>query len=199
MKKLTNQQIDFVIDKISINSNLSVTLKDDLIDHFCCIIENEMNKGKEFEVAYQTAYQSISPEGIEELGKEMMFLMNSKSKKRLIKLLRISGFSAMTSMFITVFMKTLQLPYAQIILLLTTFTTLFLFLPSAFTYFFKNSTKKNKWLYMAGFAGMFLLVVSLVFLITHWPGGRGMLAIAIFFIYIAIFPLFFYRIHKKTT
>lgn len=199
MSKLTNQQTDFIIEKINSNKSLSSDLKEDLIDHFCCVIENEMDKGKDFETAYQTAYNRISPEGIEELDNEMMFLMNSKSKKRLSKMLRISGFTAMTGLIITIFMKALHLPYAQLVLIFTAFVTLFIFLPSVFTYLSKNNTKKNKWMYIAGFSGIFLLITSIVFFVTHWPGARLILAIAILLIYIAIFPFFFHKIYKKNT
>ena len=197
MKKLTNQQTDFIINKINSNPNLSSTLKDDLVDHFCCVIEGEMNKGKDFDTAYQIAYNRISPDGIDELGKEMMFLMGSKSKKRLSNLLRISGFSAMTCLFITVIMKAFYLSYAQLVLLLTVSITLFLFLPSLFTYLVKNNTKKNKWMYIIGFLGLSLLIISILFFVSHWSGSRTILAIAILLVYIAIFPLFFYKIHRK--
>jgi hypothetical protein len=199
MSKLSNQQTDFIIDKININKNLSPELKDDLIDHFCCTIENEMDKGKDFETAFQIACNRISPDGIEELGNEMMFLMNSKSKKRLSKMLRISGFSAITGIFISTFLKVLHLPFGGLAVLITALIILFLFLPSLFTHFFKNSTKKNKWMYITGFLGIFFMLASLTCFIFHWPFSRIFLATGIVLIYITIFPLFFHKIYKKKT
>ncbi|MDL2313097.1 hypothetical protein LJC68_09500, partial [Bacteroidales bacterium OttesenSCG-928-B11] len=182
--------------KINSNSNLSTALKEDLLDHFCCVIESEMGKGKDFEEAYQLACHRIAPDGMDELGKEALFLMGKTSKKRLSTLLRFSGFTALTGVVITVIMKSLHLPFGQIALLITAGITLFLFLPSLLTHLINNANK-SKWIYIVGFAGFFLLSAAIVFLISHWPNGMVLLSAAILLIYAAVFPLFFYKVHRK--
>ena len=61
MSHLTVQDIKFITDEISKSKILSNELRDDLIDHFCCVIEDELRKGESFQTAYNKAYYNISP------------------------------------------------------------------------------------------------------------------------------------------
>ena len=45
MSNLTEQNIDFITQIINGSKIESVEMKEDLIDHFCCAIEEEMGKG----------------------------------------------------------------------------------------------------------------------------------------------------------
>ena len=48
MNYLSDKDIDFITKEISNSAIVSSDLKEDLIDHFCCIAEDEMRKGKKF-------------------------------------------------------------------------------------------------------------------------------------------------------
>ena len=65
-----------IIDEINRSSLKNQALKDDLIDHFCCMVEMEMDKGNAFEVALKKAYKHTAPNGLNEIQQETIFLLN---------------------------------------------------------------------------------------------------------------------------
>jgi len=52
--------------------------------------------------------------------------------------------------------------------------------------------------HVLGFIGAWLLVLSVVFKLMHWPWNNIFLLLAISFGYFGVFPLFFFKIFKKT-
>ena len=63
MSNLTEQNIEFITRIVNSSKIESIEMKEDLIDHFCCAIEEEMRKGLSFEKSYDKAYQNICPDG----------------------------------------------------------------------------------------------------------------------------------------
>lgn len=57
MNYLDENHIDFINKQISNSAITSKELKEDLIDHFCCLIEDEMRKRKSFKYAYYKMYK----------------------------------------------------------------------------------------------------------------------------------------------
>ena len=63
-----------VIDQSSINIE---TLKDDLLDHLCCVVEVKMTNGIEFEISLKEALDELAPDGLNTIQRETIFLLNS--------------------------------------------------------------------------------------------------------------------------
>ena len=173
-------------------------MKDDLTDHLCCIVEDEMSKGKDFDTAYQAALQRFCPNGLNEIQNETQFLFTSKSRKRLDRTLYVTGFIALTGVLATVVMKTLHTPGGGIVLFATFLVAIFVFFPTVFIRLFRDLSGKKSIYYYFGVVGAMLLVISAVFHDMHWPGPSLFLFLAIILIYIALFPLFFVKIFKKS-
>jgi hypothetical protein len=51
--KLTREHIDIIRDRINASKISIQTLKDDVIDHVCCVVEYKIESGKSFENALQ--------------------------------------------------------------------------------------------------------------------------------------------------
>jgi hypothetical protein len=67
-------------------------MKEDLIDHFCCAIEEEMRNGLNFKKSYDMAYQNICPDGFDEIQHETIFLLTFKKIKAMKRLVYVSGY-----------------------------------------------------------------------------------------------------------
>ena len=195
MKSFLNEsQIERIADAVNKSSIAPAEMKDDLIDHLCCIAEEEMSKGKDFE----TVYQTVLSKRFGEIRNETMFLSTSKSRKRLERTLYVSGFIALTGVLATVVMKSLHVPGGGIVLLATVLVVLFVFFPAVFVRLFRDASGKKPIYYYFGFVGAILLVLAIFFNIMHWPGPALFLPLAVVFVYIALFPLFFVKILKKS-
>jgi len=199
MKSILNEfQIGKIADTVNEGAVTSAEMKEDLIDHLCCIVEDEMSKGKDFETAYHAAFKRVSPNGLDEIQNETVFLFTSKSRKRLDRTLYVSGFIALTGVLATAVMKTLHTPGGGLVLFASFLVAIFVFSPAAFLRLFRDVSGKKPIYYYFGFVGTILLVFSAFFHVMHWPGTFLFLFLAIILIYIALFPLFFVKILKKS-
>ena len=198
MKSVLNEsQIEKIADTVNTSNIASAELKEDLIDHLCCIAEDEMLKGKDFE----TVFQTVLPKRLNEIQNETVFLFTSKSKRRLDIALFTSGLGALTGVLATIVMKTLHLPFAQLVFLFTVCLVLSVVVPTIFIRTFKKAPEKRVSFFgfkgVLMYAGATLIIVSAVFRLFHWPGAVIIMLVAVIFIYLAMFPLFFFRIFKK--
>jgi len=193
---LNDSQIERITDTVNGSNIASAELKEDLIDHLCCIVEDEMAKDKDFESAHQTALQRVCPNGLDEIQNKTVFLLPSKSRKRLDRTTYISGFAALTGMLITTIMKILHLPYAGMVLIATTFVGTFVFFPAIIVHLLKSGKKNVS--YILGFIGAWFLVLFVVFKLMHWPWDNIFLLLAVLFVYSGVFPLFFFKTFRKS-
>jgi len=194
--ELSEKQIEQIADTVNGSNIASADLKEDLIDHLCCIVEDEMSKGNEFETACKTAMRQVCPNGLDEIENETVFLLPSKNRKRLSRTTYISGFAALTGIFVTTIAKILHLPGAGVALTATAFVVIFVFFPAIFVHLLKSGKKNVS--YILGFIGAWFLVLSVLFKLMHWPLDNIFLLLAILFGYLGVFPLFFFKIFKKS-
>jgi len=194
MKSILNEsQIERIADTVEKSAIASAEMKDDLIDHLCCMVEDEMSKGKDFE----TVFQTVLPNRLNEIQNETVFLFTSKRRKRLDRTLYVSGFTALTGVLAATLLKALHLPFGGIVLSASFLVAIFVFSPAVFIRLFRDSRKKFVYYYF-GFVGAMLLALSVFFHIMHWPGASLFLFLAIILIYVALFPFFFVKLFKKS-
>ena len=53
-------------------------LQDEILDHLCCLTEEQMRKGLQFESAMDAAFNILGPEDLKKCQKETHFLLNRK-------------------------------------------------------------------------------------------------------------------------
>jgi hypothetical protein len=76
---LSPDQIKLVTAYVDRHDLQIITLKEDLIDHLCCMVENKMASGKSFEKALQESASELAPDGLELIEEETIELLNSNS------------------------------------------------------------------------------------------------------------------------
>jgi len=201
MNNLTDDHIEFVSNIINGCNIESTEMKEDLIDHFCCTIEEEMKKGLSFQISYDKAYQNICPNGFDEIQRETVYLFTFKKIKAMKRLMYVSGYLTAISLTTTLFLRTAQWAFGGITLLLTVAILIFLFVPSLFINLYKrelNNSISEKLKYMFGFIGTELLIVFALFRINHWQWSTSIFLAAIVIINFAFFPFLFFKMYRKS-
>ena len=201
MSNLTNENIEYIFQIINGCNIESAEMKEDLIDHFCCAIEEEMKKGLSFQKSYDKAYQNICPNGFDEIQRETVYLLTFKKIKAMKRLMYVSGYLTVIGITTTFFLKLSGLAYGGITLLLSTAILIFLFLPSLFMNLYKRELTKSiseKIKYLFGFMGAELLMVFALFRINHWPWSTSIFLAAVVIINFAFFPFLFYKMYRKS-
>jgi hypothetical protein len=201
MNNLTEEQIDYITQVVNNSTIQSETMKEDLIDHFCCAVEADMQKGESFKTAYDKAYQYICPDGFDEIQRETIFLLTFKNIKKMKQLLFFSGYLSAIGATSTLFMKLNHVPFGGIVLFATAVILVFVFLPTLFMYLYKRDLAQfygKKMMYVGGFAGVAFLVLSALFWAMHWPLEAVFLLTAVAAFNFAFFPMLFLKMYRKT-
>jgi len=201
MNYLTESHIEFISNEISKSINLSSELKEDLIDHFCCLIEDEIRKGKSFQAAYNKAYNNICPNGFDEIQRETIFLLNEKKIKIMKKSLYLFGFLTSIGFTTSILFKFQHWPYGSLLLLVSTLILIFCLLPLLFINLYKQEISKissDKIKHILGYLGFALLSAGLVFKFNHWPAANILIVISVVVLNFGFFPLLFFKMYKKS-
>jgi hypothetical protein len=201
MRRLSDDQIGYIEQQVNNSQIDSEELKEDLVDHFCCIIEDYMGKGKSFEESYNHAYQTVCPNGFDEIYKETILLLTSKNILAMKKSMYILGFIAAVIWTTSLLFKLLHWPGAGILLVLGAFMLIFVLLPVVALYFYKKEFSQfisYKLKYIFGFVGLGLFLLGIFGKIMHWPGWPTILVLSIATINFGFLPFLFYRLYKKS-
>ncbi len=206
MPELSLLNIDQITNDIRREEITFSHLLDDLIDHVCCDVENEMQHGLDFAQAYRKVKQKMgSKRRLKEIQEETLYAVDSKYRKmkNLMKFSAISG--TIIFGFATMF-KIQHWAGAGIMMTLGAFILAFLFMPAALVVLWKETRSNKKILMMiSGFSAGFLFIAGTLFKVQHWPGAGVILFVSYLIAAILFIPsLLFNRLadregsHKKT-
>ena len=199
MTKLTDKQVDFIFDQVNESLIDSKELKEDLVDHFCCIIEDNMQRGKSFEESYNRAYQIICPNGLNEIYQESIFLLSSKRIKIMKKILFVAGFIVAFILMTGILFKIQLWPIGGMLLVVGAGVMIFVLLPLVLLHFYKTEYSKfisYKMKYIFGYLGLALLLTGAVLKIAHLPGSGWVLLLSVVILNFGYLPILFYRSYK---
>ncbi|WP_375577959.1 hypothetical protein ABWH96_12995 [Marivirga tractuosa] len=198
---ITDEQFTFISQKIKRSGISQKEIQDDLIDHFCCLVEIEMQKGSSFEEAYKGAYQQTTPNGFEEIQFETFFLLNHKKIILMKQFTYISGYLFALSTTAGAFFKVMHFPGANIMLFSGLLGISFIFLPLLlFNKFkdkvFKVMSEKLKWIF--GTLSLMLILVGSSLRVLHLPGAMVLLGLGMLTFGILFLPFLFFRMFKSS-
>lgn len=198
---ITDEQFSFISHKIKKSSIASKEIQDDLIDHFCCLVEIEMQRGNSFEEAYQNAYQQTTPNGFEEIQLETFFLLNHKKIILMKQFTYIAGYLFALSTTAGAFFKVMHFPGANIMLFSGLLGISFIFLPLLLINKFKDKvfnvmSEKLKWIF--GTLSIMLILIGSGFKILHLQGAAVIFGLGMLFFGILFLPFLFFRMYKSS-
>ena len=177
---ISDEQVDYIVREIEKGNVVNQILKDDLLDHMCCLVEIEMDRGVPFEAAYQRAFDQTSPNGYGEIQQETVFLLNYNKIMNMKRFTYISGFACSLAMTAGVFFKLLHLPGATQLLFGGGGGLAFVFLPMLLVVKYKQLavqvlSERLKWLF--GVLSVVLFMVASWMKLTHLMGAGVILSL----------------------
>lgn len=100
---LTNDHIDYIQWDLKARGLSDTSLQEELLDHICCVVEENMAAGALFITAYKEAVQAFGPKGFETIQIHSQKSINQKSlhmlKATLLTSLMVIGFMASYALF----------------------------------------------------------------------------------------------------
>jgi hypothetical protein len=198
---LEDKEVSFIKSEIE-KSKISISeLKDDLLDHFCCFIENELSKGSSFETAYVKALNYICPNGFEEIQKETIYLLNSNKIITMKKIMYLIGLLASMSMTLGWLFKYLSWKGGGDMLTYGMICFLLLFLPMLAINRYKMTLGKalsEKLKIILGFSGAIVAGLGIMLRTSGMPYGTLIVIIGTLIIAFGFLPFLFFRMYQKS-
>lgn len=201
MEVFNKTHVQLIEQRIKLSGLSNPQLIEDMLDHYCCVVEEEMSQGASFDEAYKRAWNCISPNGLVEIENELFLMLNFNKHIQMKKLMYFSGF--MAAMFIATgfLFRIVNWPGAMAVSFLG-YAFLFIACVTIMVNRFKQkSVTTSKMdsirMYAGNLTALFISVGSM-FKGLHYPGANMMLLIG-FVILIGVYlPIFFYHAYKSS-
>jgi hypothetical protein len=170
MVRLTEEQVDYIFEDIKSNGVVLEDLRHNLLDHICCILEDEMTESDNFYKFYKKVLPRFFQKELKEIQEETDNLLMFKNYYAMKNTLKITG---LLSSFLTITgatLKTFHLPGAAIAIVLGAALFCLIFLPLMIVLKFKDEEKQvDKWVFSFGFLVAIAISMGVLFKIMHWP------------------------------
>lgn len=173
-------------------------LLEDVMDHVCCMLEEELDRGDDFETSYRRVLDSI-PEKQLPLIQHQTLLNLDKKYQRMKKFTYVFGLISALIIILGSAFKKLHWPGAGILLTVGVIMTVFGFLPFYFRTSYKELAEKKNPIYgIVGYITLALLLLGALFKIMHWPGAGIALYTSAAFLMVGFIPLYVVNIFQKS-
>ncbi|MCX6302592.1 MAG: hypothetical protein NTW82_10445 [Bacteroidia bacterium] len=182
MPELSLYNIDQISNDVRKQEITFSHLVDELIDHLCCDVEQEMQDGLDFSEAYRKVKHKMgSGRRLKEIQEETLYVVDTKYRY-MKNTMKISGIAGTVLLGFGALFKIQHWPLAGIMTTLGAVALAFIFMPSALGILWKEThNRKRIFLFIsASLAGM-LFILGTLFKVQHWPGAGIMLSVAVLF------------------
>lgn len=201
MFRLTEEQIAFIENDIAVRGISSSDLRVDLLDHICCLIEEELDEYRDFNAVYMEVLPLFGPKGLKEIQQETNRLLTFKHYYIMNATMKISGYVSSILIFIGGFFKTMHWPGAGPTLVLGAVFFTLLFLPLMFVLKYKAEPSDNRSVLLntVGAISLMLVFTSLLFKLMHWPGTLMLAVAGCSLLLLFYLPIYVAKVYTKTT
>lgn len=192
MYRISDQQIDYILNDIGARGVEMESLQQNLLDHICCVIENNLEANGDFESFYKKTIQTFYKDALWEIEEETILLLTFKNYYTMKKIIIISGTLSVAGFIAGSIFKILHWPGASVILLLSMLNISLIFLPLLFILKTREvSAMKDKLMIAIGTIFGILFSISSLFKIFHWPGANLMWLFALGILMFVFIPIYF--------
>jgi hypothetical protein len=193
MIQLSHEQVAFILEDLKANGIDSEELRLSLLDHICCMIEEEMSPEQDFENFYQKVVPRFFKRDLREIQEETNLLLTFKHYYAMKKVMLISGTFTAFLFIVGAFFKFMHWPGASFLIVISITVLSFIFLPILFVFKVKEVSAKRD-IITIGIATIFGILISLaaLFKIMHWPGANVMWLSSLGILFFLFLPIFFF-------
>jgi hypothetical protein len=196
MYSINDEQIDYILNDIRRRGVEMEDLQSNLLDHICCIVEQNLESGGNFEDFYNKTIPKFFKHELWEIEEETILLLTYKNYYTMKKAMIYGGVFSLSLIALGTAFKIFHWPGAGPTMLLGFIVLCFIFFPAAL-YLNYNPAKKNIGTNLAAFLGGTFLMMGIFFKIMHWP-GTPLLLISGWSILLAVFiPLLLFSKFKE--
>ncbi|TSJ41896.1 hypothetical protein [Fluviicola chungangensis] len=198
MVKVSDEQVDFILREIEARGVTIEDLQWNLLDHMCCIIENEMSETDNFDQFFQRLLPRFFNDNLREIQEETELLLTFKHFYAMKKTVNISGLLAAVFTLLGSVFKVMHWPGAGVSFVLGIAIFSLIFLPLMIALKFRDEgSKTDKLVLSFGFLVGIVASLGFLFKMMHWPGANILMLsglVSFTFVYVPLY--FFTRVRR---
>lgn len=173
-------------------------LLDDVLDHICCMVEESMQQGSDFDTSYECVLGSIEEKRLREL-QHLTLLNLDKKFQRMKNFTYLFGLTSAILAIIGSIFKRLHWPGAGVLLTVGITLIVLVFLPLYFYTGYKEQPERKNPVYaIVGYLTLAFLLTGALFKIMHWPGANVAILTSTGFLLIGFIPLYVVNIFQRS-
>lgn len=190
---INDKQIDYILNDIRARGVEMEDLQYNLLDHICCLIEQNLEENGDFEGFYKKTIPKFYKHELWEIEEETITLLTFKNYYTMKKIMLVSGTISAAFLTIGIFFKFMHWPGASMGIVLGITIASFLFLPLLFTLKIREKQKsKDKLTLGIGMIAAIGMSLGILFKIMHWPGANMMGLGAVLLMVFVFLPIYFF-------
>ncbi len=198
MVSVTDKQLDFILADIVAHGIVIEDLQYNLLDHICCIVENEMNTEEDFFKFYERILPRFFTDELREIQDETDKLLTFKDYYAMKNILIKSGLISVVLTLLGVLLRVLHLPGTNILLVLGVAIFGLLFIPLLITLKFKDEVETiDKWVLSIGLGLGMIASVGVLFKVMHWPGASVLILSSLAAFILLFVPTYFITKYRR--
>lgn len=191
MYSISDEQIDFIYDDIAKKGIDTEDVRDNILDHVCCIIEQEMKDDEDFHEFYRNTIARFYKSDLAEIEEETRQLITFKYYYAMKRTLKIVGIVSVVLIIAGSILKSQHLPGAGITMVAGFVFFSLLFIPLLIIMKFRDDkATKNRIVVTLGMILTLTGTLGLMMKFMHWPFANYL-----FFGSLALFGLVFIPIY----
>lgn len=183
---LTVENIHQVASRVDSAGITFSHLRDDLVDHLCCEIEQEMATGVSFNEAFSKVSGNAGINGLKKVQDDTLYLID-KTYRTMKNTMKITGLVSLILLATGALFKINHWMGASILLVIGFSLLLFFFLPATIYVMQRESKLPGKtFTGIAAYLGFFAFSAGVLFKVQHWPAA-GIIIFSGIVLIVAIF------------
>jgi hypothetical protein len=199
--KLTVEQVDHIRNVIG-KSNITIeTLRDDLLDHLCCVVENEISQGQSFELSLANAMINLAPNGLHEIQRQTIFLLHAPKIIRMKKVMYFIGLLSAMSFVLGWTFGMMHWPGATQLSIGGFLGFIFVFIPLSAMDYFKTKIHRaltEKLRLSLGILSALTVAAAVIFKLLHLRGADILLLSGAGLFIFGFLPFLFFTMYRKS-
>ena len=195
---ISEEQIEYILNDIRRNGVETEDLQLNLLDHVCCIIEQNLEDKDGFEDFYKETIRRFYKKELREIEEETINLLTFKNYYAMKKVMIACGAVSVAAFIFGSFLKIMHWPGAGPMLFLAILLVSLVFLPLLFILKIKevSATRDKVILALGTLAGM-LYFMSMLFQVMHLPGKHELWLFTLSISFFVFIPIYFFTGFRK--
>lgn len=192
MHSLGAVEVDFIESDLKSRGIVSEDLRDDLLDHICCIIENEITVEDNFHEYYEATLPRFFKDQLSEIQIETDNLLKFKNFYTMKKILKFSGIATVVLTVLGALFKSAHWPGAGLLIILGGFSFSIIYMPLLILLKLKDDEPKiDKVVYSFGLILAIFLSAGVLFKIMRWPYANNLMFYSTLLFTFVFVPIYF--------